>query len=51
MLTNNIPIIKAKMVVQEVKSKENIEVTNHQVTEIMKDEMSLSYRKTRKVPV
>ena len=51
MLTNSVNIVKAEMVVKQVLRKEDIEVTIHQVKTIMKDELGLGYRMSRKIPV
>ena len=51
MLNNSVPIMKAEMVVEQVLMKHEIEVKVQQVREVMKDEMGLGYRLTRKVPI
>ena len=51
MLENRVPIVKAEVVVKAVKRNDNLTVTAKQVKSIMKDEMGLGYRMSRKVPV
>ena len=51
MLNNSVNIVKAEMVVKQVLRKEDIEVTIQQVKTIMKDELGLGYRMSRKIPV
>ena len=51
MLENSITIVKADMVVEQVRKKENVEVTADQVKTVMKDELGLGYRVAKKVPV
>ena len=51
MLENSITIVKADTVVEQVRKKENVEVTAHQVKTVMKDELGLGYRLAKKVPV
>ena len=51
LLDNSVPIVKAEMVVRAVKEQHDIEVNVKKVKDIMKDEMGLGYRMTRKIPV
>ena len=51
MLENSITIVKADMVVEQVRKRENVEVTADQVKTVMKDELGLGYRMAKKVPV
>ena len=51
MLENSITIVKADMVVDQIRKKENVEVTIEQVKTVMKDELGLGYRLAKKVPV
>jgi len=51
MLQNSVPIVKAELVVEQAKKQEDLEVTAEQVKAIMKDELGLVYRMTKKVPV
>ena len=51
MLENSITIVKADMVVEQVRKRENVEVTADQVKIVMKDELGLGYRMAKKVPV
>jgi transposase len=51
MLVRGVPIVKAEAVVQQVRRKEDIEVTISQVKTIMKDDLGLGYRVARKIPV
>jgi len=51
MLENSTPIVKADMVVEQVRKKENLEVTIDKVKTVMKDELGLGYRIAKKVPV
>ena len=51
MLENSITIVKADTVVEQVRKKENVEVTAHQVKTVMKDELGLAYRLAKKVPI
>ena len=51
MLENSVSIVNAEMVVNQVRRKEDIEVTIKQVKTIMTDELGLGYRLARKVPV
>ena len=51
MLANSVPIVKAEMVVEELLLKENLSLSVVQVRTIMKDDLGLGYRMSRKVPV
>ena len=51
LLSNSVPIVKADMVVQQVQELHDVDVKVQQVRDIMKDELGLGYRLTRKVPV
>ena len=51
MLENNIPLVKAEMVVAMVQVQEDVAVTAEQVKNVMKEELGLAYRITRKIPV
>ena len=51
MLENNIPLVRAELVVAMVKVQEDVAVTAEQVKKVMKDELGLAYRMTRKIPV
>ena len=51
MLERGVPIINSEAVVQQVRRKEDIEVTISQVKTIMKDELGLGYRVAKKVPI
>ena len=51
LLDNSVPIVKAEMVVRAVKEQHDIEVNVKKVKDIMKDEMGVGYRMTRKIPV
>ena len=51
LLDNSVPIMKAEMVVRAVKEQHDIEVNVKKVKDIMKDEMGVGYRMTRKIPV
>ena len=51
MLENSITIVKADMVVDQIRKKENVEVNIEQVKTVMKDELGLGYRLAKKVPV
>ena len=51
MLLHGIPIVKAEAVVQQVRRREDIEVTVEQVRAAMKDDLGLRYRVAKTVPV
>ena len=51
LLEKSVPILKAEIVVENVKKKEGLEVSINRVKKIIKEEMGLSYRLTKKVPV
>ena len=51
LLTNCVPILKAETVAQLVREQEDVEITLEQVKTIMKDELGLGYRLTRRIPV
>ena len=51
MLRNSVPIINAETVVQQAKKQDNIKITVQTVKSIMKDELGLAYRMTKKIPV
>ena len=51
MLANSVPIVKAEMVVEALLQKENLSLSVVQVRTIMKDDLGLGYRMSRKVPV
>ena len=51
LLSNSVPIVKADMVVQQVQELHYVDIKVQQVRDIMKDELGLGYRLTRKVPV
>ena len=51
MLENNVTIVKAEMVVRLVREQEDTVVTAEQVKKVMKDDLGLAYRMTKKIPV
>ena len=51
MLEKDIILVRAEAVVRLVKEQEVVEVTAAQVKRVMKDELGLAYRMTRKIPV
>ena len=51
MLENNVPIVKADMVVRLVSEQEDTAVTIQQVQTVMRDDLGLAYRLTKKIPV
>ena len=51
MLESNVPIVKADMVVRLVREQEDTVVTVEQVKTVMKDDLGLAYRMTKKIPV
>ena len=51
MLGSNVPIVKADMVVRLVREQEDTVVTIEQVKTVMKDDLGLAYRMTKKIPV
>ena len=51
MLEDGVPIVKAELVVKELRRQEDLTLTAKQVRTIMKDDMGLGYRIARKVPV
>ena len=51
MLGNNVSIVNADMVVRLVKEEEDSAVTTEQVKRVIKDDMGMAYRMTRKIPV
>ena len=50
LLLESVPIVKADTVATLVEQQEEIKVSAEQVKSIMKDELGLGYRMTRKVP-
>ena len=51
MLENNVSIVNADMVVRLVREEEDSAVTTEQVKRVIKDDMGMAYRMTRKIPV
>ena len=51
LLSKNVSILNAEKVVKEVQKKKNITLTTLQVRSIMRDDLGLAYRMSRKVPV
>ena len=51
MLGNNVTIVNADMVVRLVREEEDAEVSAEQVKKVIKDDMGMAYRMTRKIPV
>ena len=51
MLVKGVPIVKAEVVVEQVRRREDIEVSISQVKTIMKDNLGLGYRIARKIPI
>ena len=51
LLELSIPIVKAEMVVDKVKKQKGLDVSVYQVKKIMKDDLNMGYRLTKKVPV
>ena len=46
-----VPIVKADVVVQEVKEKKEIEMSSLQVKQFMKDHLGLGFKKPQKIPI
>ena len=51
MLDNNVTIVEADMVARLVREQEDTVVSAEQVKKVMKDDMGLAYRMTKKIPV
>ena len=51
MVENSVNIVNADMVVRLVREEEDAEVSTEQVKKVIKDDMGMAYRMTRKIPV
>ena len=51
MLANSVPIVKAEMVATQVMEVHHINVSIQQVRDIMREELGLGYRLSKKVPI
>ena len=50
LLEDSVPIVNAETVAALVEQKEMFKITSEQVKKIMKEDLALAYRMTRKVP-
>ncbi len=51
MLEKSIPIVKAAQIKEQIKEKNNVDISNQKIRKILKNEMGLRYRRVKKVPI
>ena len=51
MLEKSIPIVKAAQIKEQLKEKNNVDISKQKICKILKNEMGLRYRRAKKVPI